>query len=84
VLLPDSDAAALAPYLGHDAALMAGGHTHLQWTRRIGEALYANPGSVGIAYDRSADPPIVRALAEWALVTVMDGAVGVEFRQTPY
>ncbi len=84
VLLPESDAEALERYLGHDAALLAGGHTHLQWARRIGEALYVNPGSVGIAYDRSSDPPIVRALAEWALVTVVDEAVAVEFRQVSY
>ncbi|HEY2742932.1 MAG TPA: metallophosphoesterase family protein [Gaiellaceae bacterium] len=84
VLLPEVAGGALGPFLGHDAALLAGGHTHLQWTRRIGDALYVNPGSVGISYDRHADPPVLRTLAEWALVTVADGAVGVEFRQVPY
>jgi putative phosphoesterase len=84
VLLPDSDGAALEPYLRHDAALLAGGHTHLQWTRQIGDALYVNPGSVGLAWDRSSDPPVTRSLAEWALVTVVDGAVAVEFRQSAY
>ena len=84
VLLPELGGEALEPFLGHDAALLAGGHTHLQWTRRIGDALYVNPGSVGISYDRHADPPVLRALAEWALVTVADAAVAVEFRQVPY
>jgi len=84
VLLPELAAEALEPFLGHDAALLAGGHTHLQWTRRIGDALYVNPGSVGISYDRHADPPVLRTLAEWALLTVAEGAVGVEFRQVPY
>jgi len=84
VLLPERAGEALEPYLGHDAALLAGGHTHLQWTRRIGDSLYVNPGSVGISYDRHADPPVLRPLAEWALVTVSSGAVGVEFRQVPY
>jgi predicted phosphodiesterase len=84
VLLPDAAAAALEPFLGHEAALLAGGHTHLQWTRRIGDALYVNPGSVGISYDRHADPPVLRSLAEWALVTVSDDTVAVEFRQVPY
>ncbi len=84
VLLPELGGEALDPYLGHDAALLAGGHTHLQWTRRIGDALYVNPGSVGVSYDRHPDPPSLRALAEWALVTVEDGAVAVEFRQVPY
>ena len=81
VLLPELAGEALEPFLGHDAALLAGGHTHLQWTRRIGDALYVNPGSVGISYDRHEDPPNLRALAEWALVTVVDGTVAVEFRQ---
>lgn len=84
VLLPEVGGEALEPFVGYDAALLAGGHTHLQWTRRINDALYVNPGSVGVSYDRHPDPPALRALAEWALVTVEDGAVGVEFRQVPY
>jgi predicted phosphodiesterase len=84
VLLPELGGEALEPFLGHDAALLAGGHTHLQWTRRIGDALYVNPGSVGISYDRHEDPPVLRPLAEWALVTATGGTVGVEFRQVPY
>jgi len=84
VLLPESDDDALAPFLGRDAALLAGGHTHLQWTRRIGDALFVNPGSVGLSYDRHTDPPTIRSVAEWALVTVQDGAVAIEFRQIPY
>ena len=84
VLLPESGEDGLEPFLGHDAALLAGGHTHLQWTRRIGDALFVNPGSIGLSYDRHPDPPVVRSLAEWALVTVQDGAAAVEFRQVPY
>jgi predicted phosphodiesterase len=84
VLLPEHGGEAIEPFLGHDAALLAGGHTHLQWTRRIGEALYVNPGSVGLSYDRHSDPPVVRPLAEWSLVTVTDGTVGIEFRQVAY
>lgn len=84
VLLPESVDDALEPYLGHDAALLAGGHTHLQWTRRIGGALFVNPGSVGLSYDRHTDPPTMRSLAEWALVTMQDDAVAVEFRQVAY
>ena len=84
VLLPESGEDALAPFLGHDASLLAGGHTHLQWTRRIGDALYVNPGSIGLSYDRHTDPPVIRSLAEWALVTVQEGAIAVEFRQVAY
>jgi predicted phosphodiesterase len=84
VLLPELGGEALDPFLGHEAALLAGGHTHLQWTRRIGDALYVNPGSVGISYDRHDDPTVLRPLAEWALVAVENGSVAVEFRQVPY
>ena len=70
--------------LGHDAALLAGGHTHLQWTRRIGDALFVNPGSVGLSYYRHTEPPVIRSVAEWALVTVQDEVVAVEFRQIAY
>ena len=84
VLLPELGGEALEPFLGQDAGLLAGGHTHLQWTRRIGDALYVNPGSVGLSYDRHEDPPSLRPLGEWALVTAEDGTVAVEFRQVPY
>lgn len=85
VLLPELGGDAVEPFLGHGVTLLAGGHTHLQWTRRLGDALYVNPGSVGISYDRHApEPPTLRPLAEWALVTVAEGAVSVEFRLVPY
>lgn len=84
VLLPELGGETLDPFVGHEADLLAGGHTHLQWTRRVEGALYVNPGSVGISYDRHADPPVLRPLAEWALVTVADGTAAVEFRQVPY
>jgi putative phosphoesterase len=44
VLLPDStdDAAWRVP----DVDVLAGGHTHRQWTRIVGGALYVNPGAV--------------------------------------
>lgn len=84
VLLPELGGEALEPFVDGAAGLLAGGHTHLQWTRRIADALYVNPGSVGISYDRHADPLVLRPLAEWALVTVADGTVAVEFRQVPY
>ena len=85
VLLPELGGEALEPFLGHGAALLAGGHTHLQSARRIGDALYVNPGSVGISFDRHApEQPSLRPVAEWALVTVADRTVSVEFRQVPY
>jgi predicted phosphodiesterase len=44
VLLPDT--ADDAPWQVPGYELLAGGHTHTQWTRRIGEALYVNPGAI--------------------------------------
>jgi predicted phosphodiesterase len=84
VLLPESGGDALEPFRDHDALLLGGGHTHLQWTRRIENGIYVNPGSVGLSYDRHAEELLHRPHAEWALVTVANGSVAVEFRQAPY
>jgi predicted phosphodiesterase len=42
------------------ADILAGGHTHRQWTRAVPGGLYLNPGSVGVSDD---------GLAQFALVT---------------
>ncbi len=39
------------PFADVDATVLAGGHTHQQWARRLGDRYYVNPGSVGLAYD---------------------------------
>jgi len=44
VLLPETDIDAAWRVDGFD--VLAGGHTHQQWTRVIGGALYVNPGAV--------------------------------------
>ncbi len=86
VLLPWSDLEALEPFTGVDADLLAGGHTHLQWSRRIGDTLYVNPGSVGLAYDRYQPEEDFKltAVAEFAIVTGGGSEPGVEFRRLPY
>lgn len=75
-----------APFEGLDAAVFAGGHTHQQWARRMGDAYYVNPGSVGLALDhhRSASPPRADACAEYAILSVDGAGVGVEFRRIPF
>jgi predicted phosphodiesterase len=77
VLFPDTED--LSPWRSDDYALLAGGHTHFQWTTRIGDAVYVNPGSVGLPVYRWNDR---RALdhAEYAIV---HGAA-VEFRHCEY
>jgi predicted phosphodiesterase len=49
VLLPESEDDAAWRVPGFD--VLAGGHTHIQWTRVVGGALYVNPGAV------MSDPP---------------------------
>ena len=47
VLLPDTPDAQLEHLLGGSGAdVLAGGHTHRQWTRYVDGALYVNPGAV--------------------------------------
>jgi predicted phosphodiesterase len=62
---------------GYD--LLAGGHTHCQWTTRVGAAQYVNPGSVGLAVDRYAERRQM-PYAEFAIVI----GDAVEFRHCEY
>jgi len=84
VLLPDTDDD-LDPWLV-DADLLAGGHTHKQWTRRLGQALFVNPGAVGLAYDYHQPEDDFRfdAVAEYAVVTIGPHGPSVEFRRVRY
>jgi predicted phosphodiesterase len=77
---PDGEAERLLGGSGVD--VLAGGHTHLQWTRWIDGALYVNPGSVGLPYDRHQPVDDIRftTLAEYAVLT----GGGVEFRRIPF
>jgi predicted phosphodiesterase len=81
ILLPETpDAHAEQRWGGSGVDLLAGGHTHLQWTRTIDGALYVTPGSVGFAYDRFDDDPQPVNVAEFAIVT----GGSVEFRRIPW
>lgn len=75
-----------APFDGLSATVFAGGHTHQQWARRMGDAYYVNPGSVGFPLDRRQSDEQLQAevQAEYALLTVDDDAIGVEFRRVPF
>ena len=47
VLLPDTPDAHVERLLGGSGVdVLAGGHTHMQWTRYVDGALFVNPGSV--------------------------------------
>ena len=81
VVLPETPDAVAERLLGGSGVdLLAGGHTHLQWTRYVDGALYVNPGSVGLAYDRFDSDPVPIEVAEYALVT----SGSVEFRRVPW
>jgi len=71
-----------APFEGLDATVFAGGHTHQQWARRLGDAYYVNPGSVGFPLDhlQAGSPLRAEICAEYAVLTVEDG-FAVEFRR---
>ena len=70
---------------GLDAAVLVGGHTHLQLLRRFGKALIVNPGSVGQPFSQWWPQPI--RVAHWAEYGVIDTAgdrLTVDLRRVPY
>lgn len=71
----------------HLPRILAGGHTHIQQLRQIGPSFYFGCGSVGRAYrhDQAATPWLrYDPWAEYALLTVEDGVIGLELRRVPY
>jgi putative phosphoesterase len=70
-----------------DAAILCGGHTHIQQIRRLGESIFFNPGSVALPFrrDTADSPPKVYGWAEYAMLTASaDSRLRIEFRQVPY
>lgn len=86
LIFPETPEDEFQKFLGaFQPAIMTGGHTHLQFVRRLGDTFFFNPGSVGLAYDRhqaegsfKADP-----WAEYALLTSQGDRLGLEFRRVP-
>ncbi len=68
---------------GHDATVLACGHTHAPFIRRHGQALLLNPGSVGLPYELTRigarNPP----WAEYSIVETRGGSIGIELRRVP-
>lgn len=72
---------------GCDAHVYAGGHTHIQLLRRFGTSLVLNPGSVGLAYDRTPSPGVnVRnpPWGEYALLSTTGSGLSVDLRRVPF
>jgi putative phosphoesterase len=71
----------------HPAAVHVGGHTHVQMVRRIDDAVFLNPGSIGMAYDRTRGAPgEVRfaAWAEFAILELSESGWDVRLRRAPF
>jgi putative phosphoesterase len=87
VILPASSEDEFQKFLGsYNGNILTGGHTHAQQIRRLGKHFFFNPGSVGFAYSHHqpdgqfhADP-----WAEYAILTVEDSQMGLEFRRVPF
>lgn len=73
----------LSSYAGR---ILTGGHTHAQQIRRIGKYFFFNPGSIGFAYSHNqpADQFYADPWAEYAILTVENGQVSLEFRRVPF
>ena len=70
---------------GFDAAVFAGGHTHIRMLRSLRGGEVLNPGSVGLAYElRSDGQARITPWAEYALVSADSGAISVDFRRVSY
>ncbi len=87
LLLPDVSRTHLAEALdGVTADLILGGHTHLQMLRRLPEALFANPGSVGLPFSDGPSGGSLRVSrwAEYVLATAGPEGQELEFRRVYY
>lgn len=83
-ITPDEELRAMLE--GHTAAVMAGGHTHVQMLRRNKNLLIVNAGSVGLPFDRylpNATEKRVLPWAEYTIITWSNGALNVDFRHVP-
>lgn len=71
-------------FAGHDADLYLGAHVHHQFARKHRRSMVANPGSVGLAYDRPASGGERVPVAEYALLQFVGGEPNLHLRRVPY
>jgi putative phosphoesterase len=86
LIFPETPEEEFVNFLGEfQPAIMTGGHTHLQFVRRLGDTFFFNPGSVGLAYNRRQPEGIFKAdpWAEYALLTSEGDYLSLEFRRVP-
>lgn len=73
-------------YAGFEADILAGAHTHIQMFRRYKQMFILNPGSAGLAMDRTWPLDEVRNIpwAEYAVIDAERAALNVELCRTPF
>jgi predicted phosphodiesterase len=71
--------------MGHNATVMAGGHTHVQMLRQHKGVMIVNPGSAGCPLEQMPFQGMPRYLpwAEYALVNWAGGILSIELRRVP-
>jgi len=86
-MLADTDPQELEAMLKgeKDAALVAGGHTHVQMRRHLGATQVVNAGSVGLPFVAfvNGGSPRIKASAEFAVLEVRGDGVSAVLRQLP-
>jgi predicted phosphodiesterase len=87
IILPAMPEADFQRLLGpHAGSLLAGGHTHAQQVRRLGDSFFFNPGSVGFSFSQNPPKGRFRAdpWADYALLTSDADRLALEFRRLPF
>jgi predicted phosphodiesterase len=71
---------------GFEPHILAGGHTHIQQIRHLGRSFYFGCGSAGRAYRHGQTEENFQndPWAEYAILTVEEDTLGLEFRRVPF
>jgi predicted phosphodiesterase len=85
VILPETPREQVAEAIG-DADAVACGHVHLQWLRRVGQALWFCAGSAGLVYEQKEplDEQPFEPWAEYAVLSTGGDSLRVEFRRVAF
>lgn len=88
VLTSTTSAEALDRFFeGQTASLWIGGHTHVQLSRRHGNKLLLNSGSIGNAFKHTfvpGKPPELLPWAEYTILEVNGGTISADLRRVPF
>jgi predicted phosphodiesterase len=65
--------------------ILCGGHTHVQYIRRLKDSFFFNPGSIGVTYNHDQDDENFRfnPWVEYAILTVEREELSLNFRRIP-